>query len=182
MFSIAKKLIIGLALTGLLFTQTGCLYGQMAGSRVAVYIGAALWAGGLVTGITYATGAGILLSDENPGRADALNVIPMDEEIAAEHQTDFDTIALYNDELDQVLAANQKLEELIQTYAREDVSAAELDIAASELGLGSGQELVEVLESQTLSRDALFKFAQSQELSPEVAALYLQMRFAVVSE
>jgi len=178
-----KKALLTVAATALLLTQTGCIVGIATGTAWLPFASLMLF----VEAMHFESGSdansilmltGMVLDEKNPGRVEALNVLPVDEQVAQNLHTNVEAIQIYNEELPQVHQANAIAEKAISAYSK-GLDVAKLDRTSQDLGFSGKEELLQVLKKDKLDQEALNKFAQAQHLSPETARLYLKLRFNV---
>jgi hypothetical protein len=177
-----KKITMALILSAIVTLQSGCVVGLTSEKRdyKKVLKGLACIVGGLATEIHGMAGFGIYLDEENPGRSDSLNPIPLDEEVAAELGTSVSSLEAYNYELSRVLVTDDIIRGHLQRVLERELDEEGLTLAAKDLGFRDGDHLVEVIKGESVDRDSLTHFASSQGLSDETAKIYLQLRYDIV--
>jgi hypothetical protein len=178
-----KILTVSLVFSALL-TQTGCIASMATGIGWLYAAGVLVELGGEYgcqskTCAQVVEVVSLVLDEKNPGRQDALNPLPLDASVARNLNTSVENLALYNDELADVLQANSYLEGQIAKLSSGKITDADLNQISARLGFSNGQDLTEVLKQEKLSTDQLGKFAQAQNVTPETARLYLKLRFGV---
>ncbi|MBI2645746.1 MAG: hypothetical protein HYW85_01725 [Deltaproteobacteria bacterium] len=175
-----KKAFVMIIMFGLLATQSGCIVGLATGNAPLALGGVGIWAFGYLTKIPFFALSGIALDADNPGRQDALNPLPMDEEIAHSLEARVEDLETYNSELNQIWVADEVITITTQkSIENKGLSKEELTTAATRMGLASGQELIDILQGDELSQENLQKFASAFEMSPKTAELYLKRRWAI---
>lgn len=175
-----KKLAMVAVLAAFVSLQSGCIVGLSIGNPGLAWGGLGLWSLGFIADSPLAKVAGIVLDASNTGRQDALNPWPVDNEVAATLGTTVDTLLTYNDELNQVIAADDYISSIVESLSQDySLTSDEATMAAKTLGLTDGQELVDVLKGDSLSQSNVQKFATAFKMSPSTAELYLKRRWNV---
>lgn len=176
-----KKCAIACSTALLSLIQTGCIVGncqQDPTNAVCTTLGAAGTAMGGVAGIVTTA----LLDENNPGRVDALNTLPVDGSVAAGLGAELDDLATYNDELGGIMDTNAVLEQELKRYQQGKTTSAELDSVAKQTGFDDGQELVTVLQKRVLASDKIQRFADARGVSFQTARIYLMKRWSIRAE
>jgi hypothetical protein len=190
-----KNFLVVLALVGVVSTQSGCLIGGAASNPGIVGAGSVLFWSGLIAENAFDRGVlhpdqqyyanwamyiGIVLDSKNPGRIDALNALPLDETVANKQSVSIEDLETYNDELNEVIVANSEIEALLQkSISEEGLSQDEVMAMVNKLGLESFDELVEIMQADSLINNVLELFSNAFNLSPKTAELYLKLRWVV---
>jgi hypothetical protein len=196
---IKKKLaVLGIVLS-LAVSQTGCLLGLISwplwivGSVVGVIGAAATLGGAGVLGLGMMT-LGAVLDSENPGRADALNDLPMTLDVAKNAGVKIIDIKSYNRNLDQVRRAGLELAEDLRQqvnrkselskYRNQDELSRDpqIETLAAKYGFESGADLFKSFNYKKLPAVNLKKFAGNQNLTQGEAKLLLYYGFGVQAE
>jgi hypothetical protein len=193
-----QKLIALGVLSSIAITQPGCLVGMATGNVVLTYVGIGLFlvggSGGILVdrqgrAILTLGGLGVVLDEQNPGRQDVLNVLPMDAAVAAQLGVTLDDIAVYNDNLNAVRTVHTTLTQEIRAQIARLMSGevteenlatdAQLDALARKYGLGNAVELVETMRARTLPAQKVVAFAVATQLEPATAKILLQVGFGI---
>lgn len=193
-----NRKLMAIALPGMLMlTQTGCLasgLGILGAAWMNIGSGIMLVGGGTgwyldenkptskISGewLMYGSlAAALVLDEENPGRNESLNPLPITKKMAKSLSTDVESIEAYNYELGQVIAANSTIEAHLKSVSESKFSESEMQQAALDMGLKDGEELVSVIKSDKLSAGSLEKFAAKNNLTLESARIFLKLRFGI---
>jgi hypothetical protein len=200
-----KRLAVVTVALSLALTQTSCLSGiafwplWIVGSAVGamgigltvigpVFDNSNLFGGGI--GLML---AGSVLDAENPGRADALNELPMSEEFAKNANVKVADIKTYNRELDQVRKVGVELANDIRSQVlRRELSHAssveqlsrdpQIDRLAGKYGFESGEALFDSFNKKALPAQNLSNFAKNMDLTQGQAKLLLYYGFGVKTQ
>lgn len=172
----SKKLKL-VVLASLALSQTGCIVGFISGN------GPLFWAGFITWQLAHKGSdwekMGFILDDKNPGRVEALNIIPLNNDSAKKFESTLDELATFNDELSLVHDTNKLIESNLKAYSEGKLSSSELESVSKTLGFSSSEEFKSALSKHELSASDLEKFAVSQKLSMSTARIYLQARLAI---
>jgi len=178
-----KRFLVTILLVGAMATQSGCIAGLVSGNAPLAWVGFGIWVVGASTKTPVLAISGIILDGENTSRSDVLNPLPLDQEVADALGVSTLDLQTYNDELNSVITADESITSVLRTaYENKTLSDAELNDAATLVGLTSGKELVNVLKGDELSQANLETFASSFEMSPQTAELYLKRRWFIKIE
>jgi hypothetical protein len=180
---IIKKMLMICLLVGSLISQSGCIVGLATGNAPLAWVGlGGAWVAPN-TGAPLLAYIGIVLNSEDTGRSNALNPLPLDENVAQALEVGLEDIETYNDELNEVIAADEAIVAVLQKGSENNSSSKEeLNNAANLVGLNSSEELIDILKGDELSREVLNVFASSFEMSPKTAELYLKNRWLIKIE
>lgn len=203
---IKRKLAVLTVVLSLAISQTGCLIGLVSwplwivGSVVGA-TGIGLTVGGVIIRDPGLAGAGIglmtlgaVLDSENPGRADALNDLPMTQELAKEANVKMADIKSYNRNLDQVRRVGLDLAEdlreqvkrkadLNKYHNQDELSRdPQIENLAVKYGFENGSELFNTFGQKKLPAANLQKFAEKTDLTQGQAKLLLYYGFGVQAE
>jgi hypothetical protein len=203
---IKKKLAVITIVLSLAISQTGCLIGifvwplWMVGGVVGL-TGVGLTTGGFIFKDRHLTCAGVgfmavgaFLDSENPGRADALNDLPMTAEVAKNAGVTLADLKNYNRNLDQVRRAGLELAEDLRQQVRRESELSQyrnqdelsrdpqIERLAVKYGFENGADLFNSFRYKKLPAANLKRFADHQYLTPGEAKLLLYYGFGVQSE
>ncbi|MEO5969649.1 MAG: hypothetical protein ABIQ95_06950 [Bdellovibrionia bacterium] len=185
-----KFSILAILLT-LATTQTGCIVGFLFPplwlvSGGVLIVGAIEGDGDLLT-------LGWVLDTKNPGRADALNEIPMSEEYAKTALVKIKDIKSYNRDLEKIrgvgidlandIRSQMQRQDLRQITRIEQLSHdAQIDRLASKYGFESGEALFNSFSQKELPGKTIAAFAKNMDITEGQAKLLLFYGFGVKSE
>jgi len=206
-----RKSALAVAMLALATTQTGCIVGFVLGPY-----GMPFWAAGTATGIVGSAltlggvlggsqglasfGAslfltGVILDEENPGRVDHLNMIPLSKKVASEMGVSVNDIKNYNSNLRGAVrdASNQlvgdlkgpvsRIQKSLKSFGKYDLAKDDQVVAlAHDYGFADVAELVKVASGRKLPSDKLSGFANRLRLSEQDTRILLYTGLGIVAE